>query len=187
MKVFTLCTLMFISAHMAMAQAARPTPTPSPDTKLELFQAKDGAVIIRAFERAGGMVGLGGNVSVEAVELTDAQTGIKQQGIAIEVRDVSRNGRESRAYVDYDEIDSLLKGLTYVGKVDSTVTKLTNFEATYPTKGGLKIFTFNEGSNYNFGVQVGRLSSQDAYFKVSELVTFTQLINVAKAKLDAAK
>jgi len=37
--------------------------------------------------------------------------------------------QEDNTYIDYDEMDSLLKGIDYLSKVDFTGTSLTGFEA----------------------------------------------------------
>src|ERR1044072_3106906 len=82
-----------------------------PRTKLEAFGRQSGTVIIRGFTHVGRIVSsYGGFISVESREFTDATTGKKEYGIIVEVTEGDRLAREERSYVDYDEIDGLLKG-----------------------------------------------------------------------------
>lgn|ERR1041384_1158695 len=180
--------LLLVTATLCHAQRPQPSPSSTePRTKLEAFQAKTGAVIIKGYTEVGTMAGLGGSIKIESMEFTDAQTGTKQQGIVIEAKESGRLERESRAFVDYDEIDSLVKGLDYIGKIDASVTKLAKFEASYKTKGDLSITTFNETSGYQFGVTVGSIGGIDVFFKASDLERLKALILEAKMHLAEAR
>lgn len=169
------------------ARGAQPEPTPA--TKLETFQAKTGAVIIKGYTEMGSLRGTGGTVSVIAMEFTDAQTGRKEQGVVIEVKESGRLERESRSYIDYDEIDSLLKGIDYISKIEPAVSKLANFEAAYRTRGDFSVTTFSDATSGGISVAVtsGRIGRTSMYIKLAELPAFRNLITEAKAKLDAAR
>jgi hypothetical protein len=56
------------------------------------------------------------------------------------------------AYVDYDEIDSLLKGIDSMSMADRNSIPLTNFEAVYETKGALSVFTYSTGNGIHLAV-----------------------------------
>lgn len=174
-----------IAAH---AQTPKPTPSPEENTKLEKFQARTGAVIIKGFSRVGRMNGTGGAVSVLSMEFIDAQSGRKEQGIVIATQGSDRYDRENRSFIDYDEIDSLLKGIDYISKVEPTVTKLPSYEASYRTRGDFSVTTFNSSDgSINIAVSSGRVASENVYLKLSDLPNFRKLIVDAKEKLDMAK
>ena len=60
---------------------------------------------------------------------------------------VGENGSAAlRSFIDFDEVDALLKGLDYISKATSEVTKLGMFEATYKTKGYFSATTFSSSS-----------------------------------------
>ena len=113
-----------------------------PKTKLEAFQAQTGAVVIKGFSRIGKLSALG-SVEVTAMEFTDAATGRKQAGVTIEIKESGRIENTARSFIDYDEVDSLLKGIDYISKATADVTKLGQFEATYKTKGYFSATTFS--------------------------------------------
>lgn len=133
------------------------------------------------------MLGLGGELSVTGYEFVDAQTGNKEYGIGIEVTESGTLSREDRAYVDYDEIDSLLTGIDYISKVDGSQSKLKNFEAHYKTKDDLDVFVFSSQKRIEAGVAVGRIGKVSVHLAIDKLQKFRQLIVDAKAALDAAK
>ncbi len=129
---------------LAAQEAARPQ---APKTKIEAFDAQQGTVVIRGFSKMGELKGVyGGVVSVESMEFTHAATGRKEFGIAIDVEETSGLERESRSFIDYDEIDPLVKGIDYISKIDASATRLANFQADYRTKGDLRVnFQFIKG------------------------------------------
>jgi hypothetical protein len=111
MHLILIACLLLVSAIGASSQTPKPTPSGEETTKLEKFQGRTGAVIIKGFTRMGLMTGTGGSVEVSSMEFTDAQTGRKEQGVLIEIKESGRLSRSGRSYIDYDEIDSLLKGI----------------------------------------------------------------------------
>jgi hypothetical protein len=170
------------------SQEQRPTPAKEPKTKLEAFEAKTGAVIIRGFTDIGTLRGqLGTSATVESREFTDASSGKKEFGIAITVMQTAQYERKDTSYIDYDEIDSLLKGIEYISKIDKSVTSFERFEADYRTKGNLVVATFTETNKVQAAVQSGQIGNVSAYYTLEQLSAFKDLIQRAKVKLDAAK
>jgi hypothetical protein len=189
MRIFFLLVLSLTClTSIASAQQAA-EPAKETKTKLEAFQARTGVVIIRGFSEIGTARGMySTSIVVESKEFADATTGKKEYGMTIEVKDNSRSlERESTSYIDYDEIDSLIKGLDYISKIDGGVTKLSNFQADYRTKGDLSFSTFSAQGEILFGVESGRIGSASAYFKGSSIADIRKLIVDAKAAIDAIR
>ncbi len=138
MRALLPLVLAAVVTSQALAQdKAAPVPK-EPKTKIEIFDAKTGAVIVHGFSTIGTVRGrFGTSATVECKEFTDASSGKKEYGITITVKDTSEYKREHVSYIDYDEIDSLTKGIDYITKVDKTATKLDDFQADYKTKGEL--------------------------------------------------
>jgi hypothetical protein len=159
-----------------------------PKTKLEAFEAKTGTVIIKGIEDIGSVAGMG-RVTVGCREFTDANTGRKEYGITIEVKQAGSLGLEDTSLIDYDEIDSLLKGIDYIAKVDRSVTPLANFEAVYKTKGDLRVVVFSSSSSgkVEAAVSSGYIRSAIAFLSLDQLAKFRALIQDAKIRLDAIK
>src|SRR5260221_10288460 len=106
----------------------------------------------------------------------------------MEVTESGRVERENRSYIDYDEIEPLVRGIDYVARLDHSVTKLTEFQADYRTKGELEVTTFSSAnSGVSAAVKSGRIGGATAFLKLDELPRLRDLIVSAKAKLDAVR
>jgi hypothetical protein len=162
-----------------------------PKTKLEAFVAKTGVVILRGFEEIGAAEGVfsGSKVIVESKEFTDVTGGKNEKayGITIEVIEPGTIEKKHTSYIDYDEIDSLVRGIEYIAKVNNTSTKLKSFQADYRTKGELVISTFNNKSDLLVAVSSGQIGGATAYFKLQDIVSLRNLIMRAKDKLATIK
>lgn len=183
-------TLAIIStAQFAYAQtvatAAPPTP---PGTKIEAFSSITGIVMIRGFSTIGRVRGQG-VVTVDAREYRDASKpnqGV--YGIAIEVKEPGRLERESRSFIDLDEIDALVRGLEYISKISKTVTPLKDFEATYRTKGDFSVTVFsNSNGGLSLSVDSGRIGKTSAFLTMSDLDALKALILEAKGIVENAR
>ncbi len=159
---------------------------PEPKTKLEAFERQTGRVVIKGYSEMGGIAGLG-SVSVLCMEFTDATSSDKQRGIVVEVKESGRLERSERSFIDYDEIDPLLKGIDYISKVKSSVTRLNAFEAKYKTKGDFVFTTYSSRQNGSIEAAVtsGYISTTTAYISLEKLQELRAIIVKAKATLDA--
>jgi hypothetical protein len=160
-----------------------------PKTQLEAFEANTGAVIIRSWTKVGIVHGdLGTKVTIEARELINAATGNKLHGIWIAVKGSDRSDREAGSYIDYDEIDSLIKGIDYISKIDRSVTKLDDFQADYSTRGDLRVSTFTSGiAAIKSAVLAGRIYTERAYLSLTGLTQLRTEIVAAKKQIDDVK
>lgn len=155
-----------------------------PRTKLEAFQVEPGTVIIKGYSEIGEVLALG-DVKVMALEFTDATTGRKQSGVRIEIKESVRLENTDRSFIDYDEIEALLKGIDYISKATSDVTKLKMFEATYKTKGSFSVTTFNNNSGEITATV--NIRSVSVFLSLPKLAELRTLIAQAKKNLDLAK
>jgi hypothetical protein len=180
--------ILLISPLYSAAQTAAPQPAATPSTKLESFSSKTGIVIIKGFTTVGKAKGRG-VVTVEAREFRDGTS--PQQGaygVAIEVKESGRLERESRSFIDYDEIDSLVKGIDYIAKIGKSVTQFNDFEAQYRTKGDFSITVFSDSSGgLSLSVDSGRIGRTSAFLEMSELSNLKALILEAKRVIDASR
>lgn len=162
---------------------------PEAKTKLEQFSAKTGVVLIRGFHKIGSAQGFyNTSVNIEAKEFTNVTDGTKQYGITIEAfKESGKYDKQHTSFIDYDEIDSLVKGIDYISKVKSNVTKLEDFQADYKTKGDLKISTFSSGSRVLLAVTSGNIGGVASYFNIEDLAKVKMLILKAKSKIEDIK
>jgi hypothetical protein len=187
-----LLSLLFLlaSAVAVSAQDAQPSPTPEEfQTKLESLMSEIGAVIVKGFTRVGSMNGSRGAAFVTAWEVTEARSGRKALGVTVEVSDSTQNRPdfEERAYIDYDELAPLLKGIDYILKLDDKATKLSRYEAQYQTRGGLVLVTFStpDGSRTAISTWGGRRPR--FVLRQTGLAEFKNLLESAKDVLDAPR
>jgi hypothetical protein len=158
-----------------------------PATKLEAFDTNTDTVIIKGTAPIGTVQARGGEVSVRCREITDAGSGRRESGIVV---DVGLSGvGEGSLLVDYDELDSLLDGLEYLGKLDWSVTPLPDFQAVYTTKGGFRADArgSRRTGNIEFDVRNTRINSLRLSLSRDQLGQLRSLVEQARAKLDSLR
>jgi len=184
MKKATLTVV--IAAVAAFSVFSQDKSEPNASTKLEAFDTKAGTVIVEGFSTIGSVKGrYGSTVEITSKEFTDASTGAKEYGITVALKEP---GREHISYVDFDEIDPLIKGIDYLAKVDKSATKLDSFQADYRTKSDLDLSTYLEdGGKVQASIKSGSFSAPIVFLTLDDLAQIKSLILKAKAKLDAIK
>jgi hypothetical protein len=156
-----------------------------PKTKLEAFQAKAGRVLVKSYSEVGTVGGqTSGLVAIEALELQDRSDGSRALGLIIEVKPGGEYSQTSRSFIDYDEIDSLLKGIDYISNVTTATPPLKNFEALYQTRGNFSVVTFNQSDGkISASVSGGLVGSSRVYLTTQGLLSFRQWCVSAKETL----
>ena len=160
---------------------------PVPATKLEAFETNTDTVIIKATAPIGTVPAHGGEVSVRCREITDAGTGRRESGIVV---DITFGGPiEAGLLIDYDELDSLLDGMEYLGKLDWSITSLPDFHAVYTTKGGFRADAHGSRrtGNIEFDVRNTRVNSPRLPLSRDQLGQLRRLVEQAKTKLDSLR
>ncbi len=160
---------------------------PVPTTKLEAFETNLNTVIIKATADVGSISANAGLVSVKCKEMTDAGSGRREQGIAIELTPGGQL-RDVRL-VDYEEITPLLEAIDYLNKMDWSVTSLTSFDAVYTTKSGLRLAAFSSRRSgvIEFAVRDAARSGPPILLSRDQVAQFQNLIEQAKTKLDSLR
>ena len=192
-----LAVLLMVLAGAASAQ--RPGPEfrrPSdcefgdPRTKLELMERSYERVLIKGFTQMVGLSVRGADIRIDAVEFKDARPAAERaMGLIVALREQAETPRESRAFLDYDEIDRLLKALDAVTRVSESVTKLASFEAHYRTLGDLEVRVFRQTrqSGTAGSIATGVCTRVVGLLTLDELERFRAHIVEAKARLDEIK
>jgi hypothetical protein len=195
--------LVFCLSAAALA-ACKPSSTPSGadsvaartdttvtvgKTKLQAFQSKTGSVVILGFSRVATLPGLyGATADIEARELTDAGSGTRTSGLGVSVKESGSLERNETSYVDYEELDGLLRGIDYIAKIERNPTKLADFQADFTTKGDLRVATFSSNDGKTLvAVKSGTIGGATVYYQMAQLAAFRGAIARAKALLDSIK
>jgi hypothetical protein len=196
-RVVLLCALLLFCFSTALAQ--RPGPQfwrngdcePfEPRTNLERLDRVQGAVIVKGFTRITTVDVRG--VRVDAVEMRQlgrASTNFK--GVVVSLREAQPTGdnqqriNESRAFIDYAELDGLLNAIDVMSRVDETSTKLVGFEARYRTFGDLEIAVFRQTRSGNaVTLSTGICDRVNATLSLDDLAKVKAMIQEAKGRLD---
>jgi hypothetical protein len=187
--VFSILFLLVATVAVS-AQDAQPSPTPEEiQTKLESLMSETGAVIVKGYTRVGSMNGSRGTAFVTAWEVTNARTGRREQGVMVEISDPTQNrpDSEERAYIDYDELAPLLKGIDYILKLDDRATKLSRYETQYQTRGGLMLATFNTPDGVRTAISTLGGRRPRFVLRQTGLAEFKNLLESAREVLDATR
>jgi hypothetical protein len=183
LSILSAGALLLSGCASSFGQKPQTSAVSGPATKLEAFQSRTGMVRIKGFTEVAAIQG----VSIQAWEFRDAANpASRAPGIVVEVKEYSAygNSRENRAFVDADEIDSLLKGIDYISRAEKSVTKFSNFEAVYDTKGDLRITAFNDrNGKIKAAVDCGKIGKTTAFLELTELAKLRDAIALAQSQL----
>lgn len=195
LRTILFSSLILVCAGNALAQ--RPGPEfwrkvgcePfEPRTKLEALEDRHSAVIVKGFSRIT-TVELRG-VRVDALEMRDLGSAVgRAKGLVVVLREAAdrpnERPNESRAFVDYDEIDLLLNAIDMISRVDETATKLAGFEAKYKTLGDLEVAVFRQTrSGTAVILSTGICDRASQTLTLDDLGKFRAMISEAKQRLD---
>ena len=156
-----------------------------PRTKLEAIDTQYESVLIKGFTQVASFNARGGDVRVDALELKEAGSPTRALGIVIAVREQGERPRDNRSFVDYEEIQSLVRAIESIARVNETVTKLTGFEARYRTRGDLEINVFRQSrSGTSASLTSGICEKTTVLLTLDELERLKGIILEAKTRLD---
>jgi hypothetical protein len=176
--------VVLITVVCSFAFVAHAQDTNALKTEIGLFESQTGVVIVKGFGQVGSVSTGGAVISVRCKESASAATGHKDYGIAVVIE---ANQWRGLAIVDYDELDALLNGMDYLGKMTYSVTSLPGFEATFTTKSSLQMIAF--GNKQQGGIRTF-LQYDDSPRIPLASDQWTQLANLiaqAKTTLDSLR
>jgi hypothetical protein len=199
MTLFRVTILVLLMPVLFCGSAAAQRPGPEfrrpvaceptePRTKLEAIEWRYERVLVRGFSQMAILNARGADIRVDAIELKDIESGTRVIGLVIALKESGDNPRESRAYIDYEEIDRLLKALDALARVNESVTKLASFEARYRTLGDLEFNVFRQGrSGAAASLSSGICDRVTGLLTLDELDKLKAHIVEAKTRLDEIK
>jgi hypothetical protein len=159
-----------------------------PRTKLEAIESRYERVITKGFSQHATLTVRGVEIRLDAIEMKDTSDATRAIGLVIALRELDENPRENRAFIDYQEVDRLIKGMESVSRVNETITKLASFEARYRTLGDLEINVFRQTrSGTAASLSSGICDRVTALMTLDDLDKLRGHIIEAKARLDEIK
>ena len=171
-----------------LPNSGRAQDTNAPLTNIEAFEAQTGTVIVKGSVLVGTVSTQTGTVSVRAKESIEPDSGRKEYGIAVELKEGGRP--EDTTMVDYDELDSFQNGIDYISKANHTMTTLPDYDVIYTTGGGLRLAVYTSHKRpgaIQVALQSDRASHERVLLSSDQLARFQNLIRQARSKLDSLR
>ena len=159
----------------------------APRNKLEEFESRTSTLLIKGRTWVATLRTAANAARVEATDIRDAGNGTRAAGVTI-VMTGSTPGIEVRCLIDYDEIDPLVRAFDVMEKADDSVTKLTNFEAHYRTRGDFEIIVFKQTTGgIATAIEGGFYERSRVLLTIEEFTRLRWMIVQAKERLDEIK
>ena len=188
----TMLLVTIICAICFSANAQRPAQVPfindqsaKPLTDLEMFQDIYGATLLKGFTDLPRIRGIGGSLQIAVVDFRNMSNNTRVKGVSAEITVGERTGDKTRSFIEYAELEALIKGVMYISKVDRSATSLQNLEAVYTTKGEFSISNFfTYQGEPRVAVTVGRLEPKTLILDQTGQATLLAQLQQAKSTLD---
>lgn len=187
-----LAKILVISILVALNWTAyakdRNAQTSEPRTKIEEFSAQTGVIIVQGYEKIGVRRGLESSyLRIETKEFINAEKKKSKYGIAIHIYSGPKLDTENISYLDYDEINPLIEAIDYIINIKKNVTKFSDYQADYVTKGGLRISAYSSEGEVRAAVTSGQFLETTAYFPITALPEIRSILIKAKEKIDSVR
>lgn len=187
--------LLFLCCGSALAQRSGPEfrrplacEPLEPRTRLEAIESRYERVITKGFSQFATMTSRGIEIRLDAIEMKDTTDSTRATGLVIALRELDENPRENRTFIDYQEVDRLIKAMESAARVNETITKLAGFEARYRTLGDLEINVFRQTrSGTAASLSSGICDRVTVLLTLDDLEKLRGHIIEAKARLDEIK
>jgi hypothetical protein len=122
-------------------------------------------------------------VEIRAERLINLQTSNTISAVSIHTH---LNGQTSVDYIDYDELDGLIRAIQMIGQTDGSASGMDTYEAVFRTRCGMSIFKVsNNTTKLTIEMRSGDVPgvrNQMATFVLDDLGRY---LTAAKAKLDS--
>ena len=157
--------------------------TNAPRTYFDAFYATPDVVLVKGMSIIGTLSAqINYPVEVRAEQLTSLQTSNTVYAVSVRTR-VSKQPQID--YIDYDELDGLIRGIHQMSQADASITTMDNFEVVYRTRSGLSLAKINVGAKMVIAMKSGDVNGQRNQMAAFVLDDFGRLLVSAKAKIDA--
>ncbi|HEX5703189.1 MAG TPA: hypothetical protein VFX97_08335 [Pyrinomonadaceae bacterium] len=158
----------------------------APRNKLEEFESRPSAVLIKGRTWVATLRAQIGSARVEATEIREAGNSARATGVTITIN--SPEPGDVRCLIDYEEIDDLVKAFDALAKADDSTTKLTHFELHYRTRGDFEIIVFKQTSGgIAAAIEGGYFERTRILLTLEDFTKLRWMIVQAKEKLDEIK
>jgi hypothetical protein len=183
-----LLVLTFILAGMAAnAQTAAVSSvqiTNAPRTQFEIFNFETDRLLIKGSSIIGTLNSqLDYPIEIRAERATDPATTNSVYAVSLRTRFSEHEVHSD--YIDYDELDTVIRAIQYIGAATATVTPLDNYETVIRTKCGLSIAKLGKANKVTISITPGYYNAARNQIASFDLDDLARYLTAAKAKIDA--
>lgn len=174
--------ILLLTIGLAAAAGAQ-TATNAPRTEFDAFNATPDAVLVKGFSTVGTLNNqISYPVEIQIARLTNLQSSNSVYAVHIRTR-VGQIWQND--YVDYDELDNLIKAVPLISEATTSITPFDSSEVLYHTRSGLSIAKVAKTTK-----SVVVFTSGDTNGVRNEMASFVlddfgRYLTAAKAKIDA--
>jgi hypothetical protein len=187
--LFATPLLLATAAIWAFAQTRPRIEEKAPKTQLETFLVRKGSIIVKEFHPLGTIEGTyGSSASLDALTLYEpGKAQQRRTGIRIEVKEGGSYDRNNTAFLDIEEIDSLMKGLEYMCKVatDWQGSNRDYTEMIFSTKGDFEVGFYIKDGEIQAFIKSGSIGSATTYIPPTALTKMHQFLEKGRSQLAA--
>ena len=175
--------ILLLIVLLAAAAEGQNRWTNTPTTYYAAANATPDAVLVKGMTVIGTLANqVSYPVEVRAERLTNLQTTNTVYAVSLRTRLQQQTQVD---YIDYDELDTLIRSLGYLSQAGSSITPMDNFEAVFRTRGGLSIAKVGRGTKTAI-----TMTSADTFAVHNEMASFVlddlaRYLTAAKAKIDS--
>lgn len=185
---YILLMLLFCSGLVCRGQAGSEKNEEAKDlTKLEEFSSKAGNLIEKEFFFLGEVKEL----EINLLTIRDLIKNTKIEGVKFEVEySIGSYGsikRSTNAFIDYDEIDGMVKSLTYLKNNVFATQRLNYTEVAYKSRSGVEVgayFDENKKDWHPFLKVSKYISDSNIYPKIADLDMLITSLSLAKKMIE---
>ena len=180
MKKLLLLLTLTLAAAMADGQI---TPTNVPRTYFDAFNVTRDALLVRGMSTIGTLNNqITYPVEIRAERLTNLQTTNSVYAVSLRTK---VDQQIQIDYIDYDELDALIRSVPTISQANNTITPMDNFEAVFRTRSGLSILKIVKGNKATITMTSGDVNGVHNPMAPFVLDDLGRYLTAAKAKLDA--
>ena len=169
---------------VAAAWAVQAQTTNAPRTYFDAYKSSLNTPVVRGMSSIGaltGQVGYPVDIRVERVNVQPITNTI--YAVALRTR-LSRDAVQVD-FIDYDELDGLLRGLQLVSQADHSSVPMDDFEVVYRLRSGLSVAKISNGAKVVIAIRCGDANATRNQIAPYVLDDLQRLLTAAKAKIEA--
>jgi hypothetical protein len=182
--------ILLLTLGLAGALNAQTTIISPPRTHFEIFKATPDTLLIRGMTTIGTLSndngaehnGIDYPVEIRVERLSNPLTAKSVYAVSL------RTGVAPQMqvdYIDYDELDAVIRSLRFISQSSGAVTGLDNYETIFRTRGGLSIVKIGIAGKTTIVLTSGDVNGVRDQMAPFNLDKLGDLMAAAKARIDA--